>query len=262
MDFRNIYDIYYSCDNFYKFAKKKDKCFYKRIFDDCMSPGTQKKLSNYKFDLGIIDVPYGSRITKKDWDKNVHTDWFVDILNMLSIHIKKGGSCYFFGGIGKYKDRPFYELGSKLEEKTPWRIYDHITWGKKRFIGSPYKYGFAREEIFFLVNDNERPKTFNIPLLDKLRGYEGFNKKYPAKSPYLRRTNVWSDISEIINPKERVHVCQKPFPLLKIIIEASSNPGDIVLDTFAGSFSTENACRKLGRSCVSVEKEKDSIKNK
>lgn len=34
------------------------------------------------------------------------------------------------------------------------------------------------------------------------------------------------------------HPCEKPLDLIRHIIEASSRPGDVVLDTFVGSGST------------------------
>src|SRR5207302_3777333 len=49
--------------------------------------------------------------------------------------------------------------------------------------------------------------------------------------------------------KERAgfHGCQMPEQLLGRIIKASSNPGDLVLDPFAGSGSTLAAAKKLAR---------------
>jgi len=49
------------------------------------------------------------------------------------------------------------------------------------------------------------------------------------------------------------HPCDKPLDLMHHIIEASSRPGDTVLDTFAGSGSTAIACRELGREFVGCE---------
>jgi DNA modification methylase len=49
------------------------------------------------------------------------------------------------------------------------------------------------------------------------------------------------------------HGCQMPEQLLGRIIRVSSNPGDLVLDPFAGSGTTLTAARKLGRSYLGVE---------
>ena len=51
------------------------------------------------------------------------------------------------------------------------------------------------------------------------RGYAGCNEKYPAKSEFLRRTNVWDDVTEILRGK--VHVNQKPERLMEVPIEST-----------------------------------------
>lgn len=53
----------------------------------------------------------------------------------------------------------------------------------------------------------------------------------------------------------KIHPTQKPTEILEYFIELLSNPGDTVLDTFAGSGSTGIACGKLGRDCVLIERD-------
>jgi site-specific DNA-methyltransferase (adenine-specific) len=55
--------------------------------------------------------------------------------------------------------------------------------------------------------------------------------------------------------KERAgfHGCQMPERLLERIIKVSSNPGDLVLDPFAGSGSTLIVAKKLSRGCLGFE---------
>jgi site-specific DNA-methyltransferase (adenine-specific) len=55
--------------------------------------------------------------------------------------------------------------------------------------------------------------------------------------------------------KERAgfHGCQMPERLLERIIKVSSNPGDLVMDPFAGSGSTLIVAKKLGRHCLGFE---------
>ena len=59
----------------------------------------------------------------------------------------------------------------------------------------------------------------------------------------------WIDIKEVnVMAKERTsYPTQKPLALLKRIIEASSNIGDIVLDPFCGCATTMVAAQQLGR---------------
>ena len=49
------------------------------------------------------------------------------------------------------------------------------------------------------------------------------------------------------------HPTQKPEALLELIIKASSNPGDVVLDPFSGSFTTSAMAVRLGRVGVGID---------
>lgn len=53
------------------------------------------------------------------------------------------------------------------------------------------------------------------------------------------------------------HPTEKPLNLISYLIEKSSNENDIVLDTFAGSFSTAQACKQKNRNfiCFEIEEE-------
>ena len=54
--------------------------------------------------------------------------------------------------------------------------------------------------------------------------------------------------------KERTgHPCQMPEAVLERIVRVSSNPGDLVLDPFAGSGTTLAVAKRLGRRWVGVE---------
>ena len=54
--------------------------------------------------------------------------------------------------------------------------------------------------------------------------------------------------------KERTgHPCQMPEALLERIIRVASNPGDLVLDPFAGSGTTLVAAKRLGRRYLGIE---------
>ena len=46
---------------------------------------------------------------------------------------------------------------------------------------------------------------------------------------------------------------QKPVALLERIIQASSNPGDVVLDPFCGCGTTIDAAEKLGRDWIGID---------
>jgi len=73
--------------------------------------------------------------------------------------------------------------------------------------------------------------------------------------------DVWEDINFIApTAKERIDFdTQKPEALLKRIILASSNPGDIVADFFCGSGTTFAVAEKLGRRWIGCDLSKFAI---
>lgn len=68
-----------------------------------------------------------------------------------------------------------------------------------------------------------------------------------------------SDILSIPNKKDKdennknLHDTQKPVELMKILVENSSQEGDIVLDPFMGIGSTGLACIECGRNFIGIE---------
>lgn len=90
---------------------------------------------------------------------------------------------------------------------------------------------------------------------DKLQTTLDFKMPYEKVAqtfnPQPGFTDVWNDID--FYSEKRIHPTQKPLKLIERIVSASSNPGDLVLDPFAGSGSTLIACEKLGRKCVTIE---------
>lgn len=73
-----------------------------------------------------------------------------------------------------------------------------------------------------------------------------------------------SDVWEIpfLNPKAKERVgfpTQKPFLLMKRIIEIATGEGDIVLDPFCGSGSTLVAAQLLGRNSIGIDIDPDAI---
>lgn len=64
-------------------------------------------------------------------------------------------------------------------------------------------------------------------------------------------TDVWNFPS--VRPYKGKHPAEKPAEMLEHAIEATTYPGDVVLDCFAGSGSTALAALKLGRRTVAIE---------
>ena len=79
-------------------------------------------------------------------------------------------------------------------------------------------------------------------------------KKTGEKSPGAPMRAVW-DIG-FISPTARERLgypTQKPLALLERIIQASSNPGDLVLDPFCGCGTAVHAAERLGRRWIGID---------
>jgi DNA modification methylase len=219
------------------------------IRGDAADPAVIAAATQNPIALVVTDPPYGG-ITKEEWDV-LDPKELATTLQHYSSAALRGAAFYVWGGVGKVGHRPFFDFIRECEERTPLRMLDLITWAKKRAYGTPHKYLFTREECAYFCNA-DRPRLFNIPLLDTKRPYAGYNKKYPAKSEFYRRTNVWTDITEILRGK--THPTEKPVKLFEIPILAHTNPGEWVVDMFAGSGTAAVAARKHGRRFVVIER--------
>ncbi len=80
-------------------------------------------------------------------------------------------------------------------------------------------------------------------------------KRYLDEQPGVTLQDIWSDIGPISSQaKERMGFpTQKPIALLKRIIAASSNPGDVVLDPFCGCATTCVAAELLSRQWAGID---------
>jgi DNA modification methylase len=78
-------------------------------------------------------------------------------------------------------------------------------------------------------------------------------KKYLADSKGRTVTNCWTDIPQAAGNEALGYPTQKPIALLERILEASTNPGDVVLDPFCGCGTTIDAAEKLGRDWIGID---------
>ena len=80
-------------------------------------------------------------------------------------------------------------------------------------------------------------------------------KRYLDQMPGVPIGSVWTDIRPIQSQAaERLgYPTQKPLALLERILQTSSNPGDVVLDPFAGCGTTVAAAQKLGRRWIGID---------
>jgi site-specific DNA-methyltransferase (adenine-specific) len=84
------------------------------------------------------------------------------------------------------------------------------------------------------------------------REYEDLRRPFSvtADVPY---TDVWT--FPTVQHYKGKHPCEKPLAMMEHIIRASTRPGAVVLDCFAGSGATGEACLSLGREFIGIEKD-------
>ena len=131
-----------------------------------------------------------------------------------------------------------YDYGARTKRKWPAK-HDNILW----YVKDPENYIFNYEEI-------ER-----IPYMAP--GLVGPEKAARGKTP----TDVWWHT--IVSPtgKEKTgYPTQKPLGIIKRIVQASSRPGDIVMDFFAGSGTVGEAAIQLGRKFVLIDNNPEALK--
>lgn len=116
--------------------------------------------------------------------------------------------------------------------------------------------------------DRWPPKHDNILLYAKNPGRHIFNRDEIERIPYMAPglvgpekaargklpTDTWWHTIVGTNSKEKTgYPTQKPLGVLKRVIQASSRPGDVVLDFFAGSGTTGEAAQRLGRRFILID---------
>ena len=130
--------------------------------------------------------------------------------------------------------------------------YDFGGRSKKRW---PAKH----DNILVYVKDPQN-YTFNRDAVDRIPymapGLVGKEKADKGKFP----TDTWWHTIVGTNSKEKTgYPTQKPVGVLRRIVEASSNMGDLVLDFFAGSGTTGEVCLELGRRFILVDNNPEAI---
>ena len=130
---------------------------------------------------------------------------------------------------------------------------NEIIWAYDYGARTRRKWPPKHDTIFWYVKDPLR-YTFNYDAIERIPymapGLVGPEKAARGKIP----TDTWWHTIVPTNSGERTgYPTQKPLGILRRIVAASSNPGETVLDFFAGSGTTGAACLELGRRFVLVD---------
>jgi DNA modification methylase len=111
--------------------------------------------------------------------------------------------------------------------KSGWQVKHSIIWVKQQFVLGRSDYHYKHEPILYGWKD-------------------GGHKFYGDKG----ECSVWNvDKPHISN----MHPTTKPVELYTRAIKNSSQPGEVVIDSFCGSGTAVIACEQLGRKCRAVE---------
>ena len=78
-------------------------------------------------------------------------------------------------------------------------------------------------------------------------------KRYLDEQEGIPVDDFWDDIELVSGNESLGYPTQKPLALLERIIQASSNPGDWILDPFAGCGTTIAAAQKLNRKWIGID---------
>lgn len=219
------------------------------VHDDCFN--YLKQIKNKSIDLILVDPPYliskssnfknysdkanSDIITKYgkhsidfgDWDKE-DIDWNLLFKEYYRI-LKDGGTLIFFYDI--WKSTMIKDIADLCKFKQP-RI---CQWQKTNPvpINSKINYLSNATEYFFTFIKGKKP-TFHSE-------YDNGVYRYP-----------------LCHGKERLeHPTQKPLSLIMDLVKKHSNEGDLVLDTFAGTGTTGEACLILKRDYILIERDEN-----
>ena len=115
------------------------------------------------------------------------------------------------------------------------------------------------DNILVYVKDPDN-YTFNADAVERIPymapGLVGPEKAARGKRP----TDTWWHTIVPTNSKEKTgYPTQKPLGILKRIVQASSNPGDLALDFFAGSGTLGAACLELGRQFILIDNNPEAL---
>ncbi|HOQ15564.1 MAG TPA: site-specific DNA-methyltransferase [Candidatus Paceibacterota bacterium] len=194
-------------------------------------------------------------VKKGDWDlsngtkKNFefHLEWIKACRRVL----KPQGTIWISGTY-----HSIYQCGFALEI-AGFHFLNDIAWFKPN--ASPNLscrfFTASHETLLWARKDKKAKHTFNYDLMKNGDWSEDFLKK-----PNSQMRSVWAiNTPKAIEKKFGKHPTQKPEDLLKRIIHASTNKGDLILDPFTGSSTTGIVAYLLGRRFIGIDTEKQYL---
>ena len=222
-------------------------------------------LPTNSFDLLFADPPYNLSKTFgtekfKQTSLEEYETWLDSWLSLCVPLLKPTASIYICGDWRS--SSAIQRVGSKH-----FKLQNRITWEREKGRGAKRNWKNSAEDIWFFTMSDDftfnlddvkirrkvlAPYTKNGEPKDWEKSGEGnFRDTHPS--------NIWTDICVPFwsMPENTDHPTQKPEKLLAKIILASTKPGDLILDPFAGSGTTAVVAKKLGRDFVAIESDEN-----
>lgn len=242
-----------------------EKDGHRLIWGDCIE-ALSTMVPDRSVDLIFADPPYNLGKVfngkREKWESlEAYLRWCYRWIDLCVQKLKPCGSMYLMNST---QNMPYIDIHLRSKMTVLSRIvwhYDSSGVQASRYYGSLY------EPIIFAVMDPE-DYTFNADLISveartgAVRRLIDYRK--PKPTPYNSRKvpgNVWTIPRVRYRMREyESHPTQKPEALLQRVIAASSNEGDLVLDPFAGTFTTCVVAQALGRRSVGIEAEEEYVK--
>lgn len=219
-------------------------------------------LESDSVDLIFVDPPYN---IGKDFgegsvimDPDRYLKWCARWLDHLVRILRPTGSLYIMNAT---QNMPYIDIMTSERLHIVSRIVWHYD---SSGVQAKQHYGSMYEPILHCVKD-EQKYTFNLEDVlipartGSVRKLIDYRKTPPEPYNTVRNPgNVWYfPRVRYRMPEYMKHPSQKPELLLERIILASSNVGEVILDPFAGTFTTSVVAAKTRRNSISIEISKE-----
>ena len=232
---------------------------------DCLE--ILRQMKSNQIDLIFADPPYNLGKDfgngSDNWkDRNEYFEWCYSWIDECFRVLKDEGTFYIMNST---QNIPFISV--YLQQK--YNVINDIVWFyDSSGVQSKGKYGSLYEPIIMANKTPNKPYTFNWEdiLVEAKTGSKRKLIDYRKTPPQPYSTekvpgNVWEFPRVRFKMDEyENHPTQKPEALLERIIKASSNIGDVVLDPFAGSFTTCAVAKRLSRKAIGIDVNKEYFK--
>ena len=226
------------------------------IHQDCAT--AIPHLPDASVDLLVLDPPYnldrqfGARAWKS-MPAAAYAEWMEAWLQPMLRLLKPTATVYCCADW-----RSSAAVQSVLERHL--HVRNRITWEREKGRGALTNWKNCAEDIWFATVSDDY--VFHVDavklrrrVLAPYRDALGDPKDWQGGFRDTCPSNLWTDLTVPFwsMPENTDHPTQKPEKLLAKLLLASSNPGDVVLDPFAGSGTTAVVAKKLGRRSISIE---------